>query len=146
MTICVKNKKQLIMKKKLLGVGFVFCSIVAISLAALNGRVKSYSGVSLADLVSTTEVNAECAQGSDWFASGKCLSGTGVCVFSVEYRDCVRISNLILVGGGGRSPCFVIVRSILWKSVKILEYFSCWVRSSWLYSVKINHILHKTLR
>ena len=104
MTICVKNKKQLIMKKKLLGVGFVFCSIVAISLAALNGRVKSYSGVSLADLVSTTEVNAECAQGSDWFASGKCLSGTGVCVFSVEYRDCVRISNLILVGGAVALP------------------------------------------
>jgi hypothetical protein len=108
MTICVKNKKQLIMKKKLLGVGFAFafvvCSIVAISLAALNGRVKSYSGVSLADLVSTTEVNAECAQGSDWFASGKCLSGTGVCVFSVEYRDCVRISNLILVGGAVALP------------------------------------------
>ena len=93
------NKKQLIMKKKLLSVGFSFCSIVAISLAALNGRVKSYSGVSLADLVSTTEVNVECAQGLDWFASGKCLSGAGVCVFSVEYRDCVRISNLILVGG-----------------------------------------------
>ena len=53
------------MKKKLLSVGFAFCSIVAISLAALNGRVKSYSGVSLADLVSTTEVNAECAQGLD---------------------------------------------------------------------------------
>ena len=96
------------MKKKLLGVGFAFafvvCSIVAISLAALNGRVKSYSGVSLADLVSTPEVNAECAQGSDWFASGKCLSGAGVCVFSVEYRDCVRISNLILVGGAVALP------------------------------------------
>jgi len=87
------------MKKKLLSVGFSFCSIVAISLAALNGRVKSYSGVSLADLVSTTEVNVECAQGLDCSASGKCLSGAGVCVFSVEYRDCVRISNLILVGG-----------------------------------------------
>lgn len=106
MTICVKNKKQLIMKKKLLGVGFAFafCSIVAISLAALNGRVKSYSGISLDDLVSTTEVNAECVQGSDWSASGKCLSGAGVCVFSVEYRDCVRISNLILVGGAVALP------------------------------------------
>ena len=42
----------------------------------------------------------DCAQGSDWFASGKCLSGTGVCVFSVEYRDCVRI----LVGGAVALP------------------------------------------
>ena len=98
------NFRQLIMKKKLLSVSIAFCSIVAISLAALNGRVKSYSGVSLADLVSTPEVNEECAQGSDWFASGKCLSGAGVCVFSVEYRDCVRISNLILVGGAVALP------------------------------------------
>ena len=84
------NKKQLIMKKKLLGVGFAlaFCSIVAISLAALNGRVKSYSGISLTDLVSTTEVNAECTPASDWSASGKCLSGAGICVFAVGYRDC----------------------------------------------------------
>ncbi|WP_419471390.1 acyl carrier protein [Hoylesella nanceiensis] len=28
----------------------------------------------------------------------------GVCVFSVEYRDCVRISNLILVGGAVALP------------------------------------------
>ena len=76
------------MKKKLLSVGIAFCSIVAISLAALNGRVKSYSGVSLADLVSTTEVNIECVQGSDLFASGKCLNGPGICVFAVEYREC----------------------------------------------------------
>ena len=76
------------MKKKLLGVGFVFCSIVAISLATLNGKVKSFSGISLADLVSTTEVNAECTPASDWSASGKCLSGAGICVFAVGYRDC----------------------------------------------------------
>ena len=82
------NMKQLIMKKKLLSVGIAFCSIVAISLAALNGRVKSYSGISLADLVSTTEVNAECALGSDCSASGKCLSSAGICVFAVDYRDC----------------------------------------------------------
>ena len=44
------------------------------------------------------------AQGSEWFANGKCLSGAGVCVFSVEYRDCVRISNLILVGGAVALP------------------------------------------
>ena len=93
------NFRLLIMKKKLLSVGIAFCSIVAISLAALNGRVKSYSGVSLADLESTTEVNIECVQGSDLFASGKCLSGVGVCVFAVEYHDCVRISNPILAGG-----------------------------------------------
>ena len=86
--IFFKNQKQLIMKKKLLSVGIAFCSIVAISLAALNGRVKSYSGISLDDLVSTTEVNAECVQGSDWSASGKCLSGPGICVFAVEYREC----------------------------------------------------------
>lgn len=90
--------------KRLLSVGIAFCSIVAISLAAPNGKVKSYSGISLTDLVSTTEVNAECAQGSDCSASGKCLSGAGVCVFSVEYRDCVRISNLILVGGAVALP------------------------------------------
>ena len=83
--------------KRLLSVGIAFYSIVAISLAALNGRVKSYSGISLTDLVSTTEVNAECAQDSDWFASGKCLSGTGVCV---------RISNLILVGGTVALPAW----------------------------------------
>ena len=82
------NFRQLIMKKKLLSLGIAFCSIVAISLAALNGRVKSYSGISLDDLVSTTEVNAECVQGSDWFVSGKCLSGPGICVFAVEYREC----------------------------------------------------------
>ncbi|KGF42166.1 hypothetical protein HMPREF2140_01830 [Hoylesella buccalis DNF00985] len=81
-------KKQLIMKKKLLSVGIAFCSIVAMSLATPNGKVKSYSGISLADLVSTTEVNAECVQGSDCSASGKCLSGVGVCVVAVEYRDC----------------------------------------------------------
>ena len=93
------NFRQLIMKKKLLSVGIAFCLIVPISLAALNGRVKSYSGISLDDLVSTTEVNAEWVQGSDWSASGKCLSGVGVCVFAVEYHDCVRISNPILAGG-----------------------------------------------
>ena len=80
------------MKKKLLSVGiafaFAFCSIVAISLAALNGRVKSYSGISLTDLVSTTEVNAECAPASDCSASGKCLSSAGICVFAVDYREC----------------------------------------------------------
>ena len=90
--------------KRLLSVGIAFCSIVAIFLAALNGKVKSYSGISLTDLVSTPEVNAECAQGSDCSASGKCLSGAGVCAFSVEYRDCVRISNLILVGGAVALP------------------------------------------
>ena len=82
------NFRQLIMKKKLLSVGIAFCSIVAISLATLNGKVKSYSGISLDDLVSTTEVNAECVQGSDCSASGKCLSGPGICVFAVEYREC----------------------------------------------------------
>ena len=82
------NFRQLIMKKKLLSLGIAFCSIVAISLAALNGRVKSYSGISLDDLVSTTEVNAECTPASDWSASGKCLSGAGICVFAVGYRDC----------------------------------------------------------
>ena len=46
----------------------------------------------------------DCAQGSEWFVSGKCLSGAGVCAFSVEYRDCVRISNLILVGGAVALP------------------------------------------
>ena len=76
------------MKKKLLSVGIAFCSIVAISLATLNGKVKSYSGISLADLVSTTEVNAECTPASDWSASGKYLSGAGICVFAVGYRDC----------------------------------------------------------
>ena len=74
--------------KRLLSVGIAFCSIVAIFLAALNGRVKSYSGISLADLVSTTEVNVECALGSDYSASGKCLSSAGICVFAVDYRDC----------------------------------------------------------
>ena len=98
------NFRQLIMKKKLLSVGIAFCLIVPISLAALNGRVKSYSGISLDDLVSTTEVNAEWVQGSDWSASGKCLSGVGVCVFAVEYHDCVRISNLILAGGAFALP------------------------------------------
>ena len=82
------NFRQLIMKKKLLSVGIAFCSIVAISLATLNGKVKSYSGISLADLVSTTEVNAECTPASDWSASGKCLSGAGIYVFAVGYRDC----------------------------------------------------------
>lgn len=76
------------MKKKPLSVGIAFCSIVAMSLAAPNGKVKSYSGISLADLVSTTEVNAECVQGSYCSASGKCLSVAGVCVVAVEYRDC----------------------------------------------------------
>lgn len=76
------------MKKKLLSVGIAFCSIVAISLITLNGRVKSYSGINLVDLVSTTEVNAECVQGSEGSASGKCLSGAGVCVYAVDYRDC----------------------------------------------------------
>ena len=98
------NKKQLIMKKKLLSVGIAFCSIESKTLSAKNTMVKSYSGISLADLVSTTEVNAECAQGSDCSASGKCLSSAGVCVFSVEYHDCVRISNLILVGGAFALP------------------------------------------
>ena len=92
------------MKKKLLSVGIAFCSIVAISLATLNGKVKSYSGISLADLVSTTEVNAECTPASDWSASGKCLNGPGICVFAVEYHDCVRISNLILAGGAFALP------------------------------------------
>ena len=82
------NFRQLIMKKKLLSIGIAFCSIVAISLATLNGKVKSYSGISLADLVSTTEVNAECTPASDWSASGKCLNGPGICVFAVGYRDC----------------------------------------------------------
>jgi hypothetical protein len=86
--IFFKNQKQLIMKKKLLSVGIAFCSIVAISLATLNGKVKSYSGISLADLVSTTEVNAECTPASDCSASGKCLNGPGICVFAVEYREC----------------------------------------------------------
>ena len=76
------------MKKKLLSVGIAFCSIVAISLATLNGKVKSFSGISLADLVSTTEVNAECTPASDWSASGKCQSGAGICVFVVGYCDC----------------------------------------------------------
>ena len=76
------------MKKKLLSVGIAFCSIVAISLATLNGKVKSYSEISLANLVSMTAVNAKCAQGSDYSASGKCQNGAGICVFVVGYCDC----------------------------------------------------------
>lgn len=75
------------MKKKI-KFGIAACMTVALSVVGYNSSKSNPSGVSLSDLVMTSEANAECAPTSESAASGKCLTGAQICVFAVNYREC----------------------------------------------------------
>ena len=71
------------MKKKVI-FGAAACMIAALSVVGLNANKTNSSNVTLSDLTMTSDVNAECSQGSGllpWFGEGKCIAGW-ICIFS----------------------------------------------------------------
>ena len=74
--------------KKSIKFGIAACMAVALSAAGFNFSKSNSNGVSLGDLMMTSEANAECAPSEYYSASGRCLQTIQMCVGAVGYRDC----------------------------------------------------------